>query len=364
MKNVIFLDRDGTIIKEPADWQIDTLEKLEFIPGAIHGLRALLDRGYELIMVTNQDGLGTSSYPASAWETVQGKILKTLEGEGIRFAEVFVCPHTQSDNCDCRKPKLGLLTGYLQQNSIDLSKSFVVGDRETDVQLAHNIGCKSIRLTGEPSSAADIIASTFGEVCNAILSTHRSLRVERKTNETAISIEVNLDGTGAYIIATGVGFFDHMLAQLSKHSMIDMNIHVDGDLQVDEHHTVEDTGLALGDAIRQALGDKRGIERYGFLLPMDESLAQVALDISGRPYFAFEGTFEREKVGELPTELVEDFFRAFADGLRANLHIKVQGRNDHHKIEAIFKGVARSLKQAVAIDQRAAAVLPSTKGTL
>ncbi|HEY4612416.1 MAG TPA: imidazoleglycerol-phosphate dehydratase HisB, partial [Bacteroidota bacterium] len=284
--------------------------------------------------------------------------------EGIRFAEVFICPHAPEDHCECRKPKTGLLTEYLKTNSIDPARSFMVGDRETDAQLARAIGCKAVRLANGATSIADFVTPDFLDACAFILRANRSATVRRTTNETDISVDVLLDGAGSFSVHTGVGFFDHMLEQLSKHSLIDMTVAVKGDLHIDEHHTVEDAGLALGEAIRQALGDKRGIERYGFLLPMDESLAQVALDLSGRPYFVFEGSFERERVGELPTELVEDFFRAFADGLRANLHISVKGRNDHHKVEAIFKSVARALKQAVARDERTAGVLPSTKGTL
>lgn len=364
MKKVVFLDRDGTLIVEPPDMQIDSLEKLELIPGVLQGLKLLVNRGYELVMVTNQDGLGGPGFPQEHFEAPQRKLLKIFEGEGIRFAHIFVCPHTANENCACRKPKIGLVQEYLAANLIDRSRSFMIGDRQTDVEFGNTLGCKTIRLGKEIAGGTDVAVAGFLDACNAILRADRSATVERRTNETAIAITVTLDGTGKFAIKTGVGFFDHMLSQLSKHSMIDITVGVEGDLHVDEHHTVEDTGLALGDAIRQALGDKRGIERYGFLLPMDESLAQVALDLSGRPFFAFEGTFEREKVGEFPTELVEDFFRGFSDGLRANLHIKVQGRNDHHKVEAIFKAVARSLKQAVAIDQRAATILPSTKGIL
>ncbi len=361
---VVFLDRDGTLIVEPPDEQIDSLEKLELLPGVVQGLRSLINRDYLLVMVTNQDRLGTPAFPTETFEKPQQKLLQILEGEGVHFSEIFICPHAAADRCECRKPKLGLINEYLKRTAIDYTQSFVVGDRETDVQFGKNIGCKTIRLTkGEPSEA-DFVTASFVEACNIITRLSRSARTKRTTNETSIVIELTLDGTGVHEIATGVGFFDHMLAQLSKHSLIDMKIAVKGDLHIDEHHTVEDTGLALGEAIRQALGDKRGIERYGFLLPMDESLAQVALDLSGRPYFAFKGGFERETVGEFPTELVEDFFRAFADGLRANLHINVEGRNDHHKIEVMFKSVARALKQAVAIDQRATTTLPSTKGTL
>lgn len=362
--NAVFIDRDGTIIVEPPDEQIDSLEKLELIPHAIEGLKLLRDRGFELVMVTNQDGLGTDRYPLASFEIPQNKLLRILDGEGIRFSQILVCPHVPADQCGCRKPKTGLLDQFLKEQKPDLSRSFVFGDRETDVQLAKNIGCKAIRLSSDSQSKADFATADFMEACRFIVQSTRSARMERITAETSILAEVVLDGTGAYTINTGVGFFDHMLAQLSKHSLIDLKVTTKGDLHVDEHHTVEDTGLAIGSAIRQALGDKRGIERYGFLLPMDESSAQVALDLSDRPYFVFNGKFEREKVGEFPTELVEDFFRALADGLRANLHISVQGRNDHHKIEAIFKSVARTLKQAVALDQRSPSTLPTTKGTL
>lgn len=364
MKKVVFLDRDGTLIVEPPDEQIDSLEKLELIPGVIEGLRLLTDRGFELVMVSNQDALGTPRYPRQSFDGPQNKLLRVLEGEGIMFAQIFICPHTPADNCACRKPKTGLVDQYIKSNTLDLQRSFVVGDRETDVQLGMNLGFKTIRLSEPTSSAASFVTPGFLEACRYIVRTDRSSHVERTTNETSITVDVFLDGTGSFNIKTGVGFFDHMLAQLSKHSLIDIDVAVNGDLHVDEHHTVEDTGLALGQALRQSLGDKRGIERYGFLLPMDESLAQVALDLSDRPFFSFTGTFERERVGELPTELVEDFFRAFADGLRANLHITVTGRNDHHKIEAIFKSVARTLKQAVALDPRAPSQLPSTKGSL
>jgi len=361
---VIFLDRDGTIIAEPPDEQIDSLEKLEFIPGVIQGLRLLQNRGYVFVLVSNQDNLGSAAYPMKKYEIVQNKLMGCLRGEGIRFEAVFICPHGDNDHCTCRKPKTGLIDEYIRTNGIDLLHSFVFGDRETDVQLARNIGCKAVRLTSDELSQADYTTARFLEACRYIIRFDRSASVKRNTAETKISVDVCLDGTGSYKINTGIGFFDHMLSLLSKHSGIDMNIEVQGDLQVDEHHSVEDTGLALGDAIRQALGDKLGIERYGFLLPMDESLAQVALDLGGRPFCSFNATFEREKVGEFPTELVEDFFRAFADGLRANLHISVTGRNDHHKIEAIYKAVARALRQAVAQNENNADVLPSTKGVL
>jgi imidazoleglycerol-phosphate dehydratase / histidinol-phosphatase len=362
--NVVFLDRDGTIIVEPPDEQIDSLEKLELIPGVIEGLRLLRDRGFELVLVTNQDGLGTERFPQPSFDAPQKKLLGILEGEGISFSQIFICPHTPADQCSCRKPKTGLIANYLKEKAPDLRRTFVIGDRETDVQFGKNIGCQTIRLGNAKESKADIAVNSFLDACRYVASSIRTAHIDRTTNETSIAVDVVLDGTGSYDVNTGLGFFDHMLAQLSKHSLIDIKLSVKGDLHVDEHHTIEDTGLALGEALRQALGDKRGLERYGFLLPMDESLAQVAIDLGGRPYFLFQGAFERERVGEFPTELVEDFFRAFADGLRANLHITVQGRNDHHKIEAIFKGVARTLKQAVALDPKASGSLPSTKGSL
>lgn len=362
--NVVFLDRDGTIVVEPPDEQLDSLEKLELIPGIIEGLRLLRDRGFELVMVTNQDSLGTDRHPLSSFEPPHRKLLRILQGEGIEFSHIFICPHTPADGCNCRKPKTGLVDEFLKDHKPDLSRTFMIGDRETDVQFGKNVGCRTVRLASADQSGADFVTTSFLEACRFVVRSGRSAHVERRTAETVISVDVALDGTGAYTIHTGIGFFDHMLAQLSKHSLIDLTVNTRGDVHVDEHHSVEDTGLAIGETIRRALGDKRGIERYGFLLPMDESSSQVALDLSDRPYFVFNGTFEREKVGEFPTELVEDFFRALADGLRANLHITVQGRNDHHKIEAIFKSVARALKQAVAIDQRSPATLPSTKGTL
>lgn len=361
---VVFVDRDGTLIVEPPDQQVDSLEKLELIPGVIQGLKLLVDRGYELVMVSNQDGLGTPSLPAERFELPQRKLLKILDGEGIRFSQILICPHTPADQCECRKPKTGLVRQYLERNSVDLDKSFVLGDRETDVELGRNIGCRTIRLLQSGTTQADFAVGDFLEACRYIIRSERTASIERKTQETSIKVTAALDGRGRYDITTGVGFFDHMLEQLSKHSMIDLIVKVEGDLHIDEHHTVEDTGLAVGGAIRQALGDKRGIERYGFVLPMDEALAQVAIDLSGRPYVVFETRFEREKVGDLPTELVEDFFRGFADGLRATINIKADGRNDHHKIEAIFKSVARALRQAVKRDEAMLGVLPSTKGKL
>jgi len=362
--NIVFLDRDGTIIAEPPDEQIDSLEKLEYIPGVISGLRLLVDAGFQLVMVSNQDGLGTEQYPQPAYDLVQGKILRLFEGEGISFLKIFICPHTKEENCSCRKPKTGLVDSFLKENSVDRVHSFVLGDRETDVEFARNIGCRAVRLTAEQQTTAEFSTNNFFDACKYIIQQQRTAVVNRITNETKISVSVALDGSGKYSVDTGIGFFDHMVAQLIKHSGIDATISVTGDLNVDEHHSVEDTGLALGEAIREALGTKRGIQRFGFAVPMDEALATVSLDLSGRPFCSLKATFTREKVGEFPTELVEDFFRALADGLRANLHISVTGRNDHHKIESIFKATGQALKQAITRSFRSSNSIPSTKGTL
>lgn len=364
MKKVVFLDRDGTLIVEPPDEQIDSLEKLELIPGVITGLKLLLDRSFELVMVSNQDGLGTPDFPREKFEQPQQKLLKLLQGEGVQFSAIFLCSHRKEDQCECRKPNLGLVKDYLQRSEIDKSKSFVIGDRETDVEFGERMRCRTIRLTAEKQARAEYATPDFLDACCYIVRTDRSAETHRHTQETNIVAQVYLDGTGEHKIRTGIGFFDHMLAQLARHSLIDMTIRVSGDLHIDEHHTIEDTGMVLGKAVRQALGNKRGIGRYGFVLPMDESLAHCALDLSDRPLLVFEAEFSRERVGDLPTELVEDFFRAFSDGLRANLHLSVKGRNDHHKIEALFKSTARSLKQAVSLDAQTNNILPTTKGIL
>lgn len=361
MKTIAVIDRDGTIIREPADKQIDSLEKLEFIPGIISGLRLLVDSGFTLVMVSNQDGLGSRKYPREAYRRVQAKILGLLRGEGILFEKVLICPHLPADRCRCRKPGTQLMRPYLD-SGIDRARSFVLGDRETDVEFAGNLGLRSVRLTKRGSSRAEYATTDAMDACRYIARSLRSATIRRKTNETDVRVSVSLDGTGRHTISTGIGFFDHMLAQLSRHSGIDMTIRTAGDLGIDEHHTVEDTGIVLGEAVRQALGSKRGIER--FAAPLDESLAMVALDLSGRRHLTFNCPFRRERVGELPTELAEDFFRAFTDGLGATLHISCTGRNDHHKIEAIFKSVARALRAAVRIDSRASATVPSTKGLL
>ncbi len=362
MKKVVFVDRDGTIIREPKDRQIDSLEKLEFRPGIIEGLRLLADSGFFLVMATNQDGLGTKRYPREKFRIVQGKILRLLAGEGIRFEKIFVCPHRAEESCRCRKPRTGLVEPYLRASHIDLAHSAVLGDRETDVEFALNIGCRAVRLNGGRPTNADYAAKDPLDACRFIARLSRTAALRRTTGETDVIVSVALDGTGRSTVATGIGFFDHMLDQLAHHSGIDLSLTVRGDLEVDEHHTVEDAGIALGEAIRQALGDKHGIER--FAAPLDEALADVALDLSGRALLSSDFRFKRERVGDFPTELVEDFFRAFADGLRATIHIRCRGRNDHHKIEAIFKAVARAINNAVRINPSRRGILPSTKGVL
>ncbi len=344
---VAFLDRDGTLIYEPPDTkQVDSLAKLRILPGVIVGLKTLLSQGFKLVMISNQDGLGTRVFPQKNFEAAQNKFLKDLKSNGIVFDQVFICPHFEKDKCDCRKPKTGLLKKFLKNNSIDCEKSFVVGDRESDREFAKNIGIKSYVMNTN---------STFPRIAS----------VERNTKETQIFVQCNLDGQGSFDIDTGINFFNHMLEQLSKHSLVDLTIKAKGDLQVDNHHTIEDVGLALGEALLKALGDRRGIKRYGFLLPMDETLVEVAIDLGGRPYLVFNCDFKREKVGDLPTEMVEHFFRSVAETLKANIHINVKySRNEHHKIEAIFKAFAKSLKMAAEADPRQKDLLPSTKGLL
>jgi imidazoleglycerol-phosphate dehydratase / histidinol-phosphatase len=362
MKRIVFIDRDGTIVREPRDEQVDSLEKLEFIPGIISGLKLLVESGFTLVMVSNQDGLGSKRYPKKSFNTVQKKILGVLEGEGIQFEKILICPHLPKENCDCRKPKIGLVKDYSRSKAFDRQHSFVLGDRLTDVQFAQNLGVRSVLLSKNRSGNAIFATPSALDACKYIATVCRTAHISRKTGETDITVDVMIDGSGSYDVSTGIGFFDHMLAQLSKHSGMDVMIKSQGDLAVDEHHTVEDIGIALGTAIRNALGDKRGIER--FAAPLDEALATVVLDLSGRSYCSFKCEFKREFVGQLPTELVEDFFHAFADGLKATLHIECHGRNDHHKIEAIFKAVGRAVKASVALNSRIAKQVPSTKGLL
>jgi len=362
MKKIVFVDRDGTIVREPPDKQVDSLEKLDFVPGIIAGLRSLIEAGFSLVMVSNQDGLGGKGYPRKSFTIVQKKLLGILAGEGIRFDRVLICPHRKDDQCDCRKPRLGLVRDYAGSRSFDRSGSFVLGDRTSDLEFARNLGIRSVFLSNRKSTLASYTTSSSEDACRYIAASARSASISRKTTETAIHVHVAIDGRGMYDISTGIRFFDHMLSQLAKHSGIDIELKARGDLDVDEHHTVEDVGIVLGTALRRALGDKGGIER--FAAPLDESVAAVVLDLSGRRYVSFQCDFKRESVGNLPTELVEDFFRAFADGLGATLHIDCRGRNDHHKIEAIFKSVGRALRAAVSIDPRARRRIPSTKGIL
>lgn len=363
-KKVLFIDRDGTIIKEPpTDFQVDSLEKLEFIPKAISNLRKIAEEtDYELVMVTNQDGLGTDSFPEKDFWPAQFKMLKTLEQENIFFKAIHIDKTFEHENAPTRKPRTGLLTEYFSEE-YDLANSYVIGDRFTDVQLAENLGAKAIFIGKEQEKAA-LSTGNWDEIYEFLKMPSRSSEVKRKTSETDILIRLNLDGSGKCDISTGLHFFDHMLEQLGKHGSTDLEIKVKGDLHIDEHHTIEDTALALGEAYLKALGDKKGIYRYGFLLPMDDALAQVAIDFGGRPWIVWDAEFKREKVGDMPTELFYHFFKSFSDTSRCNLNIKVEGDNEHHKIEAIFKGLARAIKMAVTRDPRNINQLPSTKGVL
>ncbi|TLU99037.1 bifunctional histidinol-phosphatase/imidazoleglycerol-phosphate dehydratase HisB [Dyadobacter luticola] len=374
MKKVLFIDRDGTIIVEPkTDFQVDSLEKLEFLPKAISNLRKIAEEtDYELVMVTNQDGLGTDSFPEDTFWPAQNKMLKTLEGEGVHFTEIYVDRSFPEDNLPTRKPGIGMLTSYFSEE-YDLANSYVIGDRLTDVQLAVNLGAKAILIadavpesgmSDQMNVTTSLISNDWDNIYEHLKLPSRKASVERNTKETQIKVELNLDGSGRSNIHTGLGFFDHMLDQLARHSGADLTIQVEGDLHIDEHHTIEDTALALGEAYRQALGDKRGISRYGFLLPMDEALAQVAIDFSGRPWIVWDAEFKREKIGEMPTEMFFHFFKSFSDTSLSNLNIKVEGQNEHHKIESIFKAFAKAIKMAVKRDLKALDFMPSTKGVL
>ena len=373
-KRILFIDRDGTLIKEPpVDYQVDSLEKLEFYPGVFRNLyyiRKNLD--FMFVMASNQDGLGTASFPEDTFWPAQNMMLKALENEGITFDAIHIDPSMPADNSPMRKPGTGMLTSYLSED-YDLANSYVIGDRITDIQLAKNLGAKGIFLATE-DRAAEIEKNGLSSVCALITpdwekvyafltSVERKAIVSRKTNETDIYVEVDLDGSGKTEISTGLGFFDHMLDQIGRHSGINLKVKVKGDLHVDEHHTVEDTGIALGEALLKALGDKRGIERYGFVLPMDDCLAQVTLDFGGRSWLVWEAEFKREKVGDVPTEMFYHFFKSLSDAARMNLNIKAGGTNEHHKIEGIFKAFAKAIKNAVRRDVFSDA-LPTTKGLL
>jgi imidazoleglycerol-phosphate dehydratase/histidinol-phosphatase len=371
MKKVLFIDRDGTLILEPADEQIDSLEKLEYYPGVFTWLGKIArETDFELVIITNQDGLGTDRFPENTFWPAHEKMMKTFEGEGIKFSNVFIDKSFPHEKLNTRKPGTGLLTEYLS-GKCDLANSYVIGDRLTDIELAKNLGAKGILLkdssldSNMKASKLDMFCAltteSWEDIYTLLTNSSRTSTVNRKTKETDISISLNLNGSGKSTISTGLAFFDHMLDQLARHGKVDLDIKVKGDLHIDEHHTIEDTALALGDAFLQALGNKRGIERYGFCLPMDDCLAQVALDFGGRPWLVWEAEFKREKIGEMPTEMFFHFFKSFSDTAKCNLNVKAEGTNEHHKIEAIFKAFAKSIKMAV---KKEGNELPSTKGTL
>lgn len=375
MKRTLFIDRDGTLVIEPpVDYQLDSLEKLEFYPKVFRNLyfiRKQLD--FEFVMVTNQDGLGTDSFPEETFWPAHNKMLKTLEGEGIRFDDILIDRSFPEENSPNRKPRTGMLGNYLS-GEYDLANSYVIGDRLTDMQLAVNLGAKGIWLRPDDDEARQLltentaispvlITDDWDRITEYLFAGERRATVRRTTRETDIFVDVNLDGHGRTEISTGLGFFDHMLDQIGKHSGIDLTVRVKGDLEVDEHHTIEDTAIALGEALLKALGDKRGIERYGYCLPMDDCLCSVALDFGGRPWLVWDAEFHREKVGDMPTEMFLHFFKSLSDAARINLNIKAEGTNEHHKIEGIFKALARSIKMAIRRDIYRFE-LPSTKGTL
>ncbi len=351
---VLFVDRDGTLIEEPPDEQVDAIAKIRFMPGVFAALRQAQSAGFKLAMVTNQDGLGSASYPQEAFDVPHEFMLDAFSSQGIEFDAVFVCPHRKSDGCDCRKPKIKLVESYVRERAVDLAASAMVGDRPTDIEFATNLGVRGCLVRRHGTDA-----QTWPAILRSL--TERTATIKRKTKETDIDVAVNLDATTPISISTGIGFFDHMLEQLAKHGGFALTLKCAGDLQIDEHHTIEDCALALGEALRAALGDKLGLARYGFVLPMDEAQVRVAIDLSGRAYGVFEGTFARETVGGLPTELVSHFFRSLAESLKAAIHVTITGDNSHHMIEACFKGTGRALRQAF---RREGAELPTTKGML
>ena len=377
MKKVLFIDRDGTLVLEPEDYQVDSFTKLEFYPEVFQYLSKIAkELDYELVMVTNQDGLGADVHPEENFWPVHQFIIKALENEDIYFSEVLIDKTFPSENAPTRKPNTGLLTRYINNPEYDLQNSYVIGDRITDVKLAKNLDSKGIFIANDENLGAEEISkeesleqyialktTSWKAIYEFLKLKSRTASVERNTNETKIKIKLNLDGTGKSNIQTGLGFFDHMLDQIARHGQMDLDIKVSGDLEVDEHHTIEDTAIALGEVFSTALGNKLGIERYGFTLPMDDCLAQVAIDFGGRNWLVWDADFKREKIGEMPTEMFYHFFKSFTDGAKANLNIKAEGQNEHHKIEAIFKAFAKAIKSAVKRDPEKM-ILPSTKGML
>jgi imidazoleglycerol-phosphate dehydratase/histidinol-phosphatase len=361
-QKIAFLDRDGTLVWEPPDEQVDRLDKISLLPGVIPALLRIRDAGYQFVMITNQDGLGTDSFPEDDYRVCQDYILELFASQGIAFREVFVCPHFLADGCKCRKPLPGHIGDFMRQADVDRERSFVAGDRDTDLEFAENIGLTGYRLAPKDKREnARNNGLTWEEIAREICDQPRRASVTRTTKETDIRVDIDLDREGPIAIETGIGFFDHMLEQIAKHGGFALTLTCRGDLEIDEHHTVEDVALTLGKAFNDALGDKRGIGRYGFTLPMDEAQARVALDLAGRAVFRFDGEFPREAVGELPTEMVVHFFRSLSDSLAAALHISVDGENTHHIVEACFKATGRALRQA---KTRVGTELPSTKGTL
>ena len=362
MKKVLFIDRDGTLLKEPPDKQVDSLEKLEFMPGAIGALSAIVrETDFELVMVTNQDGLGTAAFPEDQFLAPHNKMLSILEGEGIKFAAQFIDRSFEEDNSPYRKPGTAMLTQYLAQG-VDLASSYVIGDRLTDIELARNLGCSAIYVSSNKNDDAALCTRDWDEIRRFLKKIPRRAVVIRKTNETMIETEIILDGTGKSSIATGIGFLDHMLDQLARHGGIDISLKATGDLAVDEHHLVEDVAIVLGEAFNIALGSKKGIGRYGFTLPMDDSLAQVTLDFGGRPWLTWDAVYRSERVGNIPSEMFSHFFRSFSDSAKCNIHVHAAGENEHHKTEAVFKAFARAVRMAVTSTDDG--ILPSTKGKL
>ena len=379
MKRILFIDRDGTLIREaPPSYQIDSFEKLVFYPEVFEYMgRIAREFDFELLMVTNQDGLGTKSFPEDTFWPVQDLVLRAFEGEGVHFSHVYIDKTFPADNAPTRKPGTGMLTHYMDNPDYDLANSFVIGDRITDVQLAKNLGCKALWLNNDPALGGAEISDSrraldasialetteWGKIYEFLKLGLRRVVHERNTNETRIRIDLNVDGSGKAAIVTGLGFFDHMLEQIARHGKMDLTLRVDGDLHIDEHHSIEDTGITLGEAFAKALADKRGMERYGFALPMDEADAKVLIDFGGRNWLVWNAEFRREMIGEMPTEMFFHFFKSFSDGARCNLNIECRGENEHHKIEAIFKAFAKAIRMAVKRDPLSN-YLPSTKGVL